>query len=278
MNDPAGAPPNTALGAPPLEFPSLESPRITFYRILPETRMPERGDRSAAGSLPTRAFRYCDPVTTASAFGYYVFPPMDFSVVWDGQAMSWTYEGIDEWLPLTSAQYPNFPAMFDAAAPADIRGFAPPMIAALNEPGILQMWSGFIARTPPGWSLLVRPCANLPQTGGFIPYEGIIETDRWFGPLLSNFRITRTHQPVQFTKDYPILQVQPIPRLVYDEDALNGFATVEGPEDLTEKDWRDFHHTVVRPNIQEDRPRGAYAVTARRRRRGTPAPGHENPG
>ena len=59
------------------------TPRITFYRMIPGARLPQRADRSAAGSLPTRAFRYCEPVVTASAFGYYVFPPISFTVICD---------------------------------------------------------------------------------------------------------------------------------------------------------------------------------------------------
>ena len=30
---------------------------VTFHRMIPTARMPQRADRSAAGSLPTRAFR-----------------------------------------------------------------------------------------------------------------------------------------------------------------------------------------------------------------------------
>ena len=59
-------------------------PRIIFHRLIPQARLPQRADRSAAGTLPTRAFRYCEPVVTASAFGYYVFPPFNFSLMWDG--------------------------------------------------------------------------------------------------------------------------------------------------------------------------------------------------
>ena len=42
---------------------------ITFYQFVPQCRPPVRADRSAGGTLPTRAFRYCEPVATASAFG-----------------------------------------------------------------------------------------------------------------------------------------------------------------------------------------------------------------
>ena len=84
-------------------------PRVVFHRLIPTARMPQRADRSAAGTLPTRAFRYCEPVVTASAFGYYVFPPISFSLVWDGSEFIWTYEGAGEWMPLRTAQFRTSP-------------------------------------------------------------------------------------------------------------------------------------------------------------------------
>ncbi len=40
-----------------------------FYRLIETARPPQRADRSAAGTLPTRAYRYCDAVTSATAYG-----------------------------------------------------------------------------------------------------------------------------------------------------------------------------------------------------------------
>jgi hypothetical protein len=217
--------------------------------------------------LPTRAFRYCEPVRTGSAFGYYVFPPIGFSVVWTGHNINWTYDGIDEWLPLKSAQLPGFAAAFDEAAPEEIRGFSPPFLTALQEPGLLQIWSGVIARTPPGWSTLVRAPANIPRGNEIEMFEGVIETDRWFGPLLTNIRLAKTDVPITFDPDMPFLQVQPLPRIALDDAALNGFGAAAGAGSFTPEDWDDFYDTVVRPNVMVDRPRGAYAAAARKRQK-----------
>ncbi len=249
------------------ETPAKREPRVTFYRFIPDVRMPQRADRSAAGSLPTRAFRFCEPATTASAFGYYIFPPINFSVMWDGHDVVWTYDGAGEWLPLQTAQYPNFVPYFDARVPEEIRGFSPPFISAMQEPGLLQVWPGIIARTLPGWSLLVRACPNLPRSNGYELFEGIIETDRWFGPLLTNMRLTKTDVPISFTTDFPMAQVQPIPRAALEEAALNDFGSVRELESLKPEDWDNFYDTVVRPNVAEARPHGHYAVAARKRRK-----------
>ncbi len=255
----------------PLSAAINRPPRVVFHRFLPQARLPQRADRSALGSLPTRAFRYCEAITTASAFGYYVFPPIDFSLFWDGTSISWTYKGAEDWMPLGSAQFPGFSGQFDAVAPDGVQGFAPPFVSAIQEPGLVQFWSGLVVRTAPGLSLLLRAPANLPRKGGYEVYEGIVETDRWFGPLFTALRLTRTHAPVEFSTEYPIFQVQPVPREIYAEAALNDYELVPGLDQLDGKDWDDYYDTVVRPNVADSRPRGSYAAAARKRRAADPA-------
>lgn len=243
------------------------APLIAFYQLIPGARPPMRADRAAAGTMPTRAFRFCEAMRAASAFGWYLFPPITFSVMWDGGSdVLWTYQGADGWYPLKTAQFPDFAAHFDSLAPPEVKGFSPPFVAAFKEPGILQIWTGFVARTAPGWSLLIRPPANLARSQGYDPYEGIVETDRWFGPLFTNIRLTRTNAPVEFDAEFPFLQVQPVHRSTYDE-VLDDFDMVPDLTQFTPGDWQAFHQTVVKPNIDPLRQRGAYAVKTRKRRK-----------
>ena len=253
--------------APPAADAPAKPKLITFHRFIPTAHYPMRADRSAAGSLPTRAFRYCEPATSASAFGYYVFPPTSFSVIWDGHDITWTFEGAGQWLPLKAVQFPGFRDQFDAVAPPEIREFSPPFIGALQEPGLMQLWTGLVIRTAPGWSALVRPPANIPRPGGYELFEGIVETDRWFGPLIVNLRLTKTDTPIDFRADFPLLQIQPLPRNAYDDATLNDYELVPNLHGLRPEDWDDYYGTVVRPNTQENRPRGQYAAAAARKRR-----------
>jgi hypothetical protein len=131
---------------------------------------------------------------------------------------------------------------------------------------MIQLWTGYTVRTAPDWSLLVRAPANLPRSGGWECFEGIVETDRWFGPLITNIRLTKTDTPIDFRPDYPLLQVQPVPRHIYDESHLNNYELVPSLEQFRPKDWDDYYDTVVRPHVQEHRPRGQYAAEARKRR------------
>lgn len=248
----------------------MEPGIVTFYRIIEQARLPERADRAAGGTLPTRAFRYCDAVTSASAFGWWLYPPMDLELLWDGTDIYWHYAGAPGWLPLqAAAQFPHQATRFDSAAPDFLKGCSPPFLTRLPEPGSVQIWTGMIARTAPGWSVLVRAPANLPTGGGYTLYEGIVETDFWFGPLFTNLRLTRTNEPVRFSADFPLAQVQPLPQLAYADAALDTAVMVDDLTDLNERDWNDFHATVVAPHEDPNARMGSYAVAARRRRKGS---------
>jgi hypothetical protein len=115
--------------------------------------------------------------------------------------------------------------------------------------------------------MLVRAPANLPLTGGFVLYEGIVETDRWFGPLFTNLRFTRTHSPITLQPDFPLLQLQPVAAATYADAVLNATELVPEPGRLTAADWRDYLQTIAIPNEDPDRPFGAYAKQARRLRK-----------
>ena len=246
---------------------SMSEPLVRFYQLIGDGLPPQRADRSAGGMLPTRAFRYCEAVTTASAFGWYVFPPMTFSLLWTGEQMVWSFEGAEEWFALGRAQFPNFSSEFDRHAPAAAQGFAPPFLAALPEPGVVQVWSGLLARTRPEWSLLLRAPANLPRQGGYDLFEGVVETDRWFGPLFTNVRLTKTDVPTTFDANYPLFQAQPLHRSTYADEHLNDVECLTGVAALGEAEWARYAATVIKPS---DRALGQDASAVRRRRRTEP--------
>jgi hypothetical protein len=246
-----------------------EAPIVHFHRLIEEARPPQRADRSAIGTLPTRAYRYCEAVRSATGFGWWVFPPTDLQVLWDGHDIFWHHDSLDDWLPLLpSAQFPWFAATFDEAAPETLKGCSPPFLTALPEPGTLQIWTGLMVRTAPDWSLLVRAPANLPCPGGHVLYEGIIEADRWFGPLFINLRMTRTHAPIRLRPDFPLAQVQPLPRSVYGDATLTSSRFNGDMDGLAEQDWADYRRSIVLPNADPDRPFGSYAVASRKRSTG----------
>ena len=243
------------------------APTITFYRAVPEAFEPMRADRAALGIIPTAAFQYCEALTSASAFGWYIFPPMTFYLQWDGTDVLWSHDETDTWFPLAMEHFPSFAEHFDSEAPDDIKGFAPPFLSRSFFPGVVQVWSGLFVKTAPDWSLLVRPPVNLPRSQSFECYEGILESDRWFGPLFINLRLTATDRPIEINHKKPLFQVQPLMRETYSELHLRSSGFVDGLQALTPADWAAYRKTVVEPNRNHYRPIGSYAASVRKRGR-----------
>jgi Family of unknown function (DUF6065) len=255
-----------------------QPPIIQFYRLVTQARVPMRADRSAAGYLPTRATRHCEALTTATSFGWWVFPPLDLLLLWQGEQVWWSHpEAGGSWLPLSAsatgaAQYPGFACLFDEVAPPELGGCSPPFLTALPEPGTVQIWTGLLARTAPGWSALVRAPANMPPLAGISVWEGLVETDSWFGPLFTNVRLTRTGSPIRLGAELPLLLVQPVPQFAYADAVLGSMTCVTEPGRLTPEDWAAYRASVLGPE-PGDAPRappGRYAATVRRRRRRCP--------
>jgi|SRR5688572_7272910 len=243
------------------------SPAVTFYAAIPGCRAPVRADASVLGTLPSRGFQYCEALRSASSFGWYVFPPIDFTLQWDGSQILWTYRGVNDWYALASAQFPGYAAVFDRSAPRRLRGFSPPFLTAVT-PGIVQVWTGYFVESAEDWSVLVRAPANLPRNLAYDQYEGIVETDRWFGPLFTNLRLVKTDVPIDFSTETPLAQVQPLHRSTYADELCNAFSVVPDPKAFPPIAWERYEETIVRPNLDPARPVGAYATSVRKRRRG----------
>ncbi|HEV3011487.1 MAG TPA: hypothetical protein VGX52_20895 [Burkholderiales bacterium] len=243
------------------------NPAVTFYGAIPGCRAPMRADPSVLGTLPARGFQYCEALRAASSFGWYAFPPIDFSLLWDGSEVIWTYRGAKAWYPLKSAQYPGFSRYFDEAAPKRLRGFAPPFLTSTWDPSLIQVWTGLFVESAPDWSILVRPPANLQRHEGYHLYEGIVESDRWFGPLFTNLRLIKTDVPIHFSTEVPLIQVQPLHRSAYAEEISNRFGLVADLAALPADAWARYEQAIVKPNINPG-PAGAYAASVRRRRKG----------
>ena len=213
--------------------------------------------------------RYCDALTTATGFGHWLFPPADLRLLWDGESVSWAHDDSGDFAPLSetptgAVQYPGFEAEFDETAPENLAGYSIPYLTAGLEPGSVQMWTGLLARTKPGWSLSLRQPVNLPPPSGLTFWEGTIETDQWFGPVFTVLKISKTDVPVRLRSSVPFLQAQPIPQIAYQESALNSYA-IKTIKDMSAHDWEQLR-TVVAPDPQQNARQGAYAVKVRKRR------------
>ena len=130
----------------------------------------------------------------------------------------------------------------------------------------MQIWSGYLGAHGTGLGACCREVPlTFPETQGYEHFEGIVETETWFGPLFTNIRLTRTNSPVEFHVRYPLFQVQPLRRECYREPSFE----VLGLSELTAADWQAFEATM-KPNTDQMRMLGHYAAATRRRARQKP--------
>ena len=245
---------------------------VTFHRIYEAAIPPLRSDKAALGTLPSAAFQYCEPVRTASAYGWNIFPPRDIRLLWDGVDIFFHDE--DEWCSFSSIHLDaDFVDYWDTHAPQDLQGCAPPFLTNIFVPGVIQIWSGYLVSSAPDWSVLIGPIANVPESKSYACYEGIVETDVFQPcPLFINIRLLGTDREIFIPRDKPLFQVRPIRRDCYADSSLlhEEFVgldprTEEGGG-MSQQDWDGYRSTIRRTDpTEESRSVGSYAAARRKR-------------
>ena len=231
-----------------------QAPIVEFYSIYQDIRAPEPASRDLRGSLPSRAVKLCTPITSASSFGWYIYPPIDFAVRWTGSETEWSVLEENEpveWRSLAGGYDAKLPFAKEAVAQIpesrkddfdvfDSYGGAPPFIDAdPRGPERVEIITGILARTQPGWLLHVREAPNWPRIDGIQVYEGLVECEWYRSYLPTIVRLTTQNKIVRFHKDLPLICVQAIPASVL--AANQGPApTYAGMADIPDEVWDEF--------------------------------------
>jgi hypothetical protein len=215
------------------------------------------------GSPPFRAATFCEPFRTGSGFGWYLYPPVNCFIKWDGTSFKWLPEGSDGWLPMT-----NVPALtllrLRGVQPSDDPILGLPVFAAVPESGVLQVWTGLAAVTPPDWSLVVRGVPNFPGSLTYEVLDGIIETGWWHGPLAGLLRFRRSDEPVQLSRQVPLFALQPVPAEAYQNETLRRMEFVPADVESLPATRRMVADAL---DVREDGKPGGYRREVLSRRR-----------
>ncbi|MEV4114746.1 DUF6065 family protein [Nonomuraea sp. NPDC049695] len=250
--------------------------KVEFFNLYPDVRPPMLASPDLRGSMEAKAARVCSPMTTASGFGWYVYPPADFAVRWDGYTSEWSLLENNEpvgWRSLAGAHDGTLPASQeilqkipkDRSADMDIfdKYHGLPFIEAdPRNPHMLEIVTGIIARTPPDWWLQVRAVPNWPQPGDHQILEGIIETDWYRSYLPTMVRLTQQNRVVRFYRHLPIMSLQPVSRRAV-EAGRRPPGDYRGIEHIPDDVWREF---VAWRRRKQDPNSAAFYVREQRER------------
>jgi len=247
----------------------MNTPDIKFFRYYKSARSPQHADQTANGSIPVRAYRYCEALRLGCGWGYWLFPPLTFSVVWDGHQIVWKSLESESWTPLQdSVHFPGFPDDWNSNCPDQFKDYCPPFLTSLPESGFLQVSLGVIAQTKPGWLFYMRGAANMMGTSHAIPMSAMVDSEAYaFGPLFMNFRLTQTNIPITFLADVPLVQLSILPRTLLDEKDKKSLP-LSDMSDWNSDIWTGYDQTIVDPTKRPNRKFGEYAVRARKSAKG----------
>jgi Family of unknown function (DUF6065) len=241
---------------------------VKFHQIMPSAIPPMRADKSALGSMPAAAYQYCEALRAASSFGWYLFPPKNIELRWNGAQTMVRTDGT--WRVLSNLVDPETAEVWQSHAPLELKSKVPPYLSQSFVPGVIQIWTGLVVQTAPDWSVLVRPLANVMSPHSFECFEGIIETD-WFKPvpLFINLRLVATDQIISIVKAQPLFQLQPVQRAAYTTALENSevHAINDPVQRLSDEEWAGLGSTLR--SISPARPPdiGRYGAEVRKRQR-----------
>lgn len=234
----------------------LTEPKVEFFLFNPDSPPPEPASSTVRGILPVRGVQQCAPLTDASGFGWYTFPPVDFALRWDGQTIDFSrlvanepaewrslsggYEvALDEDQAALARAPERFKADFGIFTHHD--GRLPFINMDPRLGNACEITPGLLARTPPGWSLLVRNPPNWPPVHDHQILEGVVDTD-WFGshvPVI--VRLPEVNRVVRFYRSYPWAVLQPVPRVaVTAAHTAAGIRVTRGIENFPDDIWARF--------------------------------------
>ena len=168
-------------------------------------------DRTWMDAAPHRAPYRCLPLVIANQAGWWIPCPVSFTAYWDGGLAK-------ENLQITLDPPPEMTRLSSLFAPIVVSADQPnpairedARVSSHFGNGIVTFAIPYLFRTPRGINLWVKGPANYIKDG-VQPLEGVVETDWLSATFTMNWKLTRPHHAVHFSRGEPICMILPLPR------------------------------------------------------------------
>ena len=209
--------------------------KLNVWKCHPKAARIEKASKHLNGTANEAGVKMCRPYGSANQTGWWLWPPVDMDVVWRGDKFE-----RNEIEPYTAVDRQLVEKLIKDSDQTNIDTWCPEATGRTKftwgevEPELVQIWSGLIFETPPGWCLLIRSPINC----GVQPYhimEGILETDWMQYDIWFNVVFDKKDEVVKFRKDQwpPLAQIIPIRRETVDADweiETNEYINRDSPE------------------------------------------------
>ncbi len=197
---------------------ATENLTLKVWRLHPSGCPIVPAEKTLHGTANRGGVRWCGPFTNANRSGWWLFPPVDLDVVWrGGKEFEWKLL-----TPYSDVDGDLVRFLLDESDGAHPELWLPEggrtkLSWGLVEDGVVQIWTGCIFETPPGWGLHIRSPVNFPARACHV-MEAVLETDWLQYDVWLNVVFDRPGELVELRRESwpPIAQLVPVPRDTYD--------------------------------------------------------------
>lgn len=189
---------------------------INAWQLHPKACRMEKAEKTCIGLANKGGVQWCGPYTNANKSGFWLYSPIDLDFTFDGENFhihqSEDY-GPDDYEIVRSLIRPSDGSQIDKWCFPGVGRTKITM--GLVEKNVVQIWTGLIFETPPGWCLFIRDPVNFPKRN-FEIMDAILETDWMQYDIWMN--IVCSEGRIRIGKDLPIAQIIPVRRETFKEE------------------------------------------------------------
>jgi hypothetical protein len=191
---------------------------LKVWRLHPDGCAIAPADRSLRGTAHKGGTRWCGPFTHANKAGWWLFPPVDIDITWNGGS-EFDWELLT---PYSDSDRHLIHFLMEDGDEASVHKWLgeegrTKFTWGLVEEGVVQIWTGCIFETPPGWGLHIRSPINCGNRA-FHVMEAVLETDWLQYDIWLNLAFDRPGERVELRREGwpPVAQLVPIRREAYE--------------------------------------------------------------
>lgn len=189
--------------------------KLNIWRTHPEGVRIVKAEKTLNNTAHPGAVKFCGPFTDANSYGFWIFPAHDIDICWHGGS-EFEVKMLDEY---DASDHYVMRNLLKETDNTDLNKWCPAeggrtkySFGAVEE-GVVQIYTGVILQTPPGWVLHLRNPINF-EPQAYHVMEGILPTDWMQYDLWTNLKFDQKHVWVHIRRDQwpPLAQIIPIRR------------------------------------------------------------------
>jgi hypothetical protein len=185
---------------------------LKIWELHPQASKVEYAEKTCSGTANSAGVQWCGPYVNANQTGFWVYSPINVDFIFKN--------GKFEILSIEDYSDADYKIVSSLIKPQDNSNFDKWIFPnsgrtkttfGFVEPNVMQIWTGLIFQTQPGWCLQIRSPINFPYSG-FNVVEAILETDWLQYDIWMNICVTEHNVPISIKKDFPLAHIVPIRR------------------------------------------------------------------